>query len=250
MPYFGTKLFSQVQPAALTTLPVNLISEYEFEEISGTTCIDSLSRYNGTNSSTSIYSTSSPKFGSGCYSYTGTQYTNFGSYWGLTTFPFSVSFWVNIPLTKSFQLDDTQNSSSTNYRGFSIVVNVDGSVVVTYTNGVGAGSGSRYSWQSAVGAFTTYGSWTLICITCATSISTQPILTINNTVVTLTYISGTAVSLVFTSAVPYLAVSSLLTTPVYYTFSIDQLAIWNKVLTVGEKTTLYNGGSGLAYNLW
>jgi hypothetical protein len=36
----------------------------------------------------------------------------------------------------------------------------------------------------------------------------------------------------------------------YYGGDMDQVSIWNRILTVGELEVLYNGGNGRAYETW
>ena len=237
----------------ILTLISNLVSIYNFENNTN----DTLGTYNG--SSLNItYSTLTKKLDSYSAYYNGTNtYTMINSQWGLTGFPFSVGLWIYIPYTGggtttgngSFSLGDFSNSANL-YRGFNLNIYNNGQINVTYCNGANAGSSARYSWQCNAGSFTTFDQWVYVTVTCKTSISTPPIVTLNDTIISINYAGGTASSLVFTNTKAYINVSGLASTPVYYKSYVDQLAIWNRALTPEEKTLLYNSGNGLNYTNW
>ena len=228
----------------IATLTTNLVALYNFENTSNT----SVGSANGTDTNVT-YSTSVVKLGTYAASYNGTNaYTQMA--WSISAFPFSFGFWVYIPTTTgTFSLGDGLNATTV-YRGLTITILQTGVVALSYCSAASAGSTGRYTWQTAASTFTTFGAWTYINITCATSITTAPILTINNVAATMSYSSGSASSLVFTSSNMYVDITSKSGTSVYYQSYVDQLAVWSKILTTTEKTALYNGGSGFNSTFW
>ncbi len=228
----------------INTLTTNLVALYNFENTSTT----SVGSANGTDTNVT-YSTSIVKLGTYSASYNGTNaYTQMA--WSISTFPFSFGFWVYIPATTgTLSLGDGLNATTV-YRGITITILQTGVVALSYCNAASAGSTGRYTWQTAASTFTTFGAWTYINITCSTGVTTAPILTINNVAATMTYSSGTASSLVFTSSNMYVDITSKSGTSVYYQSYVDQLAVWSKILSLTEKTALYNGGNGFNSTFW
>ena len=224
-------------PIPLTT---GLISVYNFENDSS----DYYGSYNATS-----YNNSYPagKLGTYGIGYNGVDaFTTFQGSWGITGFPFSISLWAALASTNDMIIiSDINNSDSTAGHGFFIQIPFN-SVWVGYYDV----SGGITQWSGAT-SFGTTDVYKHVTLTCDTSPSTAPIITINNTLVTgLTLVSNTATSLYTGGAVMCANVVSIALSPTYFSGRMDQLAIWNRVLSSGDKTKLYNGGSGLANTSW
>ena len=226
-----------------------LLAVWEFDENAGTNVTDDLGTYNGTNIGATI--NQEGKIGQS-YSFDGTDdYVNLNSNLGLTGFPFSVSAWVKIPTSDGSFIISDQENTSTHYRAFSFSASYLGKIGVNYFDGNGSGPGDRRSFGSEEGLFSV-NEWVHIVLVAENSVTTNPKVYVNGNPIQMTYSSGTASSISFSSAKLFLNVTSLYQDEpsVFRKSEVDQIACWEKSLTANEVLYLYNSGNGLPHAQW
>jgi hypothetical protein len=217
------------------TLSTGLKSYWELEEASGTR-VDShgtndLTDNNTVTSVTGIQGDAADFLGTNSESLSGTR---IGHIEGV---PMSYNFWVNLPSTsqKGVFLSDSGNGGINN--GFAI--------------GVGSGTldtnGNRLiipfwgvSWQDTVVSIGT--GWHMI--TLIIQADQKALAYLDSTLI----FTGTSVMGVFANSPFYIGRDGYGVAPRYLSDgSIDEVGVWDKVLTAGEITDLYNSGAGLPY---
>lgn len=166
------------------------------------------------------------------------EYSRFNSNFGITTWPFTISCWVYVETGQVFQFGDLVNTAAA-YKGVNFLIDGPGNqIVFHYGDGLGTGAGNRYSFTNT--SFRDFDKWIHFTVIGKTSISTVPIVYINGSLSPLSYASGTAASVQFATAIYYLNVQTLATTPTYRKSKIAMLQVYNKELTQAEVVQNYN----------
>ena len=198
------------------------------------TANDALGTYNGTLVNGATYGVG--KIGQG-FSLDGVNdYVNMGNvldFNGLT--PFSFSFWIN-PTNLS---NKAFIGKWTGNRGYLFFL-VDGKLRIALSNNVYTDL-LRVETVSLL----SLGMQNIVVTYDGSRTPSGIIITINNAILTHTTLNNTLVSSISTAA--NLTIGVAPSGLNYYGGISDEIGVWNRVLTVAEKTELYNSGAGKQY---
>lgn len=221
----------------------NLISVWELDEASGN-AIDSHGSNDLTETSGTIASATGKVGGARDFEATGdTEYFELATNSSLETgdIDFSVSAWVNAETLSNFPVivHKSWGGSGANREWvlyydtsasrFTLVKNAGGTAVQVAASTFGAASTATWYWLNAY----------------HDSVNNEIGISVNNGTVDTTSTS-TGVSV---GTGPF-QIGSSPAQVLYWDGLIDQVALWKKVLSSGDRTAIYNGGSGLAYSSW
>lgn len=191
---------------------------------------DSLGLHDGTVNGATL-DTTNQKLGDGCYDFDGNDYITTGSF-QITTGSFSISVWMN---KSSIPGASTEMFACADQTGDYFQFRLFNGEVYMYVKDAGADycisqKAITSGWHHVVGTWDNDAHTTKIYI--------DGVLqdTDTNTDVTITDITS----------ILYIGINSDLSSS-EYTGILDELAIWNKVLSQDEITALYNSGTGYAY---
>lgn len=235
----GTTTTTTTQPVNLT---LNLLAVWELDEISGTTINDSHGVFDGTVTNalinqTGILDKAVTFDGSGDYISMG-NVLNFER-----TTPFSISCWVKTGSTGARTIIGKMNNAAPN-NGYSVLFNngviqfylintfasnyINLSTISTYNNNVWRHIVVTYNGDSNANNVKIYVDGVSVAFTVvANNLSATTITTVNFSIGSRNASAG-----------------------VFYIGSIDQCAVWDRVLNLTEVETLYNLGAGLLYTSW
>lgn len=209
---------------------------YPFELDNSTVCYEVNENNNGVNSNVTIQQTGKVESYANTYVASNSSKTTFSTPF-ISSFPFSVSFWVKIQTGNVMRLC---THVSNVYRGF--WVEVSGSnIQLNFGNGGGTGSTSRRSYIH--NKTFSNNTWYHVVIT-ATSYSSK-VVYVDGSTVSQFASSGTATSVSFSNGYSSIGLNTLESG--YSDGTIDQLVWFNVELSSSQVSTLYNSGNGLAY---
>jgi len=156
------------------------------------------------------------------------------------TTPFSFNFWINTS-TSSFRYLFSKRRSTGDFTGYSIMINADNTIEFQLAH-------DTISDRIRCNSIDTYTTSTLSMITVSydgTQLASGITIDINNTSSSINTRSDGLVSSI--SNIETFKVGAL-GSGNYFGGVVDEIGIWNRVLTPSEKTELYNGGSALQYS--
>lgn len=168
------------------------------------------------------------------------EYASFGNNLGLSGFPSTLSVWVYVPSDGRFTFSDLVNSSTV-YYGMSLdIVPATSQISLSYTDGLGRGSGNRYSYQT--NSVSSANVWINVTVVMTTSITTPPTLYVNGSAVSFPYNSGSASSINWTSAKYYINVTGLngIVATTYMKSYLGILKTYNRALSAAEALAEFN----------
>lgn len=203
------------------------IHQYNFEETSGTSVIDSIGTLNGVNNGATINQTG---FEGKCYQFDGVNdYIDYPSNLGISGFPFSVSFRVKQTVAGDRVLP-LNGRSAGSYKGFDIDIRSN-AIYVGYGNGFGDINARRTFFSSTAGINDT--NWHKIAVEFI-DVNTINIYKDSIYFATVYHSGSTSTSYPTDFNCTYKSMTDL-SGPVYSKGFLDTLKIYNRLLNETEK---------------
>lgn len=221
-----------------STLKNGLLHAYRYEETDGTTCYDSHGSINGTYEGGILINQTSP-VGKAVILDGVNDYVRFNDNLDILSLPCAVTLLVYLPNinTTKVLLGGTETST---FKGINILQH-NANVYIRIGNGVSYDVTSRSDYATTSNPLTI--GWNTIIVN-FNNLNNYDVFVNNNTLITLSYISGTASSIGFSTAT-YVNFRYF---SVYYQAGISEMYIHNRVLTnseILELNNMFNSGKVL-----
>lgn len=231
---------------ALTTLKSGLLSCWNFDESSGSILYDKYGTDNGIINGTVTYNQPGIVSDS-IYFNASSEYISFDKKL-ISSYPFSVSCWVNITQFIANQLPLFISNGYLNYYyGFAFNVHSN-SVSISFGNGISAGSNGRKSYY--YNYTINLNEWYHIVVTSSGFNADNNKFYINGQPVIYSYTDGTGTYIDWSNGYTYFLRHIALSNTIWADSKANQMSLWNKVLTIDEISMLYNSGNGFPYSSW
>jgi|GEM_PF-3314545 len=209
----------------------DLIAYYRLNETSGTDVFDVTGNYNGVRYGATMNETG--QVGT-AYSFDGVDdYIDLIGDLGITSLPVAFKAWVKFPTAPgSGQEVIVYEISSSRNRAFSVTV-TSSTVYVTYGDNTGTSSGGRRTYNTNQGISDT--GWHQIFVNMIDFNTVE--VWIDGVETTVSYHSGGATSVVFTSSQFGLAYHPA---GIYYDMTLDEVGFWAKTFSQSEIEDIYD----------
>jgi len=247
--FFG--LNKETGAAPSVDLLTGLVSVWEFDETSGTTATDAHGTFDGTSSNATV---NQAGILDKCYLYNGTtSIVDMGNNLGFDeNQEFTYSVWFKRASTSvNFQTLISKTETSGNYRGQWFSIRESDSATLPNRLSLTIRSQNINGYRIIVDGETqlTGTGWYHVIATYDGSGSRNGVTMYVNGVAESVTPLETDLTGTTLNAKPF-QVGVRDSSTFFFTGNIDQTAVWSKVLTQPEVTSLYNSGSGLAYSSW
>lgn len=229
-----------------STLKVGLLSCWNFDETSGSILYDKYGTDNGIINGTVTYNQPGIVSDS-IYFNASSEYISFNKKL-ISSYPFSVSCWVNITQFISNQLPlFSSNAYLDKYYGFTFGFH---SNMVSISFGDGQCAGEQCRKSHYYNYTINLNEWYHIVVTSSGFNADNNKFYINGQPVIYSYTDGTGTYINWNGGYTYFLRHNALLNSNWSDSKANQMSLWNKVLTTDEISMLYNSGNGLPYEQW